>query len=434
MTHGEPQHRAVRVRAHPDIQPRLLPARPGREGLEQYRHGGGYRPGLRGDDLLVAIDEAGLRGRGGAAFPLAIKMRAVAGRGPVVVANGEEGEPTSMKDRWLLRTRPHLVIEGALLVAGAVGASDVYLYVSDPTAAHSARAAVDEYQDLALTIRVVEVAPGYVAGEETAVVNAINGGPAKPTDKPPRPYESGVAGHPTIVSNVETLANVPAIATGGAAAYRSVGAPTAPGTFLLTLGGAVAEPGLYEVPLGIPLREALEALGGAPRPPRGFLMGGYFGGLIGPRALDVALDYDAVAAAGNGLGCGAVTVLGPDDCPVGAAAAVMAYFDRENAGQCGSCFNGTAAMSAVLGALADGVAERGDVQRLDRWSRTLRGRGACATLDGAATLAASLLREFDADVREHLGGPCQRCDGHGEPPFAVRYDEPSLPEPAGGHR
>lgn len=401
----------------PDGGPRLLTDRGAREGLAAYRAGGGYRTPPDSGELLELVEASGLRGRGGASFPTARKMRAVrAGDGPpVVVANGEEGEPTSVKDRWLLRHRPHLVLDGARYAAAAVGADLVHVYLADPDAERSVAAALDEVGPLGVDVRVVRVAPTYVAGEETAAVQAINGGPALPTDKPPRPYESGVGGRPTLVSNVETLANLPVLARLGATAFRSAGTDRAPGTFLLTLGGSSSVPGLHELPLGVPLGVALAALGDTEQP-TGFLMGGYFGGLIGPQALEVPLDYDALVAAGSGLGCGAVTVLGPDDCPVDTAERVMAYFALENAGQCGSCFNGTAAMSAVLSALVGGFAEDGDIERLRRWSVGLRRRGACGTLDGAAQLAASLLREFPDAIRTHLAGACRHCRPAGRAP------------------
>src|SRR6516164_9200613 len=191
------------------------------ESLDAYIAGAGYLDGpadRRGaDDLLDTIERSGLRGRGGAAFPFAVKARAVRRvarwtQPPVVVANGEEGEPASVKDRWLLRNRPHLVLDGLRLAAAAVGAGQAYVYVSDPGAAQSVSAALADARAagrLSLPVRVTVVEPGYVAGEETAAVRAINGGPAKPTDKPPRPFEEGVAGLPTLVSNVETLANLP---------------------------------------------------------------------------------------------------------------------------------------------------------------------------------------------------------------------------------
>ena len=408
----------------------LIRTVPGWESRAAYEAGGGYRPGLRGAALIDAVAGRGLRGRGGAAFPVARKLAAVAARpgDRVVVVNGEEGEPASVKDRWLLRARPHLVLDGALRAADAVGATTAYLYVSDTAAAASLDAALAELDHLPVDVRVVQVEPGYVAGEETAVVNAINGRPAKPSEKPPRPFEEGVRGLPTLVSNAETIASLPAVALGTA---------SRPPSFLMTLGGAVPRPGLYEVPFGTPLGEVTEVLGGlagtALRDVRGYVMGGYFAGLVNSRGHGLPLDYDALRAAGTGLGCGAVTVLGPGDCAVGAAALLLAYFGRENAGQCGSCFNGTAAMAGVAGALARGKAGQADVQRLERWCGFLPGRGACGTLDGAVNVAASLLREFPGEVRAHLHRPCPLCAEAdflaAASPFALSPD--SITPPAG---
>ena len=186
------------------------------------------------------------------------------------------------------------------------------------------------------------------------MVRAIDGGPALPVDKPPRPFESGIEGRPTLVANVETLANVPCIALRGPDVYRRVGTTSSPGTFLLTVSGACARPGLYEVPLGIPLRTALDTLAGVTEEPLGVLMGGFFGGVLGARALDVRLAYDELRDEGSGLGCGAVIVLGADDCPVAAVADLLSYFERENAKQCGACIRGTAAMRDAVLALAAG--------------------------------------------------------------------------------
>jgi NADH:ubiquinone oxidoreductase subunit F (NADH-binding) len=387
---------------HPSVSPRLMLAEPGREDRAGYLARGGYRDGLRGADLIAAVDAAGLRGRGGAAFPLARKLTAVADQPGerVLVVNGEEGEPASVKDRWLLRTRPHLVIDGTMLAASAIDATVAYLYLSDPSAEDSVRAALAELGTLPVPVHVQAVPHSYVAGEETAAVRAINGGPAKPSDKPPRPFEAGVADCPTLVSNVETIANLPRIATGDDGGAE---------TFLVTLTGDCPRPGLYEVPFGGTLGEVAETLGGLTGAPRGYLMGGYFAGLLNSRGHGLALDYDVFTAAGSGLGCGAVVVLGPADCPVGRAAQVLAYFDHNNAGQCGSCFNGTAAMSGVVSALANGAAGEADVRRLRAWSATLPGRGACGTLDGAANVARTLLREFPDEVTAHTGDRCALC-------------------------
>jgi NADH:ubiquinone oxidoreductase subunit F (NADH-binding) len=423
---------ALTTGAYPGISPRLLVSEPGREGRGDYERRGGYRHGLPGHDLIDAVGAAGLRGRGGAAFPAARKLAVVAAEPGehVVIVNGEEGEPASVKDRWLLRTRPHLVIDGALRAASAVGAATVYIYVSDAAAADSVRAALGELDgsvtqgNQAVQLDVWQVEPGYVAGEETAAVNAINGRPAKPSEKPPRPFEAGVRGLPTLVSNAETFANLPGIAAG---------ATRAADTFLMTLGGACPSPGLYEVPFGVAIGEAARVLGGMePGSAQGYLMGGYFAGLLNTRGHELPLDYDALKIERSGLGCGAVTVLGPGDCPVGVTAQLLAYFARENAGQCGSCFNGTAAMSGVAVALAEGLAGDADIRRLHSWCASLVGRGACGTLDGAVNIAASMLREFPDAVDAHLRERCPRCAGTDftalTVPFAASLDASAAAE------
>ena len=252
----------------------------------------------------------------------------------------------------------------------------------------------------------------------------INGGPAKPTDKPPRPFEEGIGGHPTLVSNVETLANLPFVHHHGADAYRAQGTAASPGTFLATITGAGRPAALYELPHGVRIVDLLALHGVSADHVTGVLMGGYFAGLLNREVLDATLDHETIRGLGSGLGCGALAIL-TDDCPVAVAASVMAYFDRENAGQCGSCFNGTAAMSAVTEALRDGAATSDDLARLERWSVVLRGRGACATLDAATNVAASLLLQFPQVVARHLDGECDAC--RTDPWSAVRPYEVEIP-------
>lgn len=402
--------------AAPGLEPRLLRAGAGAEGLAAYRASGGYRTLDSAADLLEEIRHSGLLGRGGAAFPTAIKLGSVRqahlrGGATVVVANGEEGEPASVKDRWLLCHRPHLVLDGLRLAAAITGAARTYVYVSDPEAAQCVDAALTELDDAGITgasVELVTVAPGYVAGEETAAIRAINGGPAKPSDKPPRPFESGVDELPTAVANVETLANLPFIHRRGAQAFRATGTAGSPGSFLVTVTGGGRGPGLYELPHGVAVTDLLALHGISLDDVRGALMGGYFSGIADRAILDATLDHETIRGLGYGLGCGAISLI-TDECPVAVAAAVLGYFDRENAGQCGSCFNGTAAMAAVVAALRDTRATDADIARLQRWSVVLRGRGACGTLDGACNTAATLLTRFPAEVTAHLGGGCPVC-------------------------
>ncbi|MEU9145493.1 NADH-ubiquinone oxidoreductase-F iron-sulfur binding region domain-containing protein [Streptomyces sp. NPDC048349] len=381
----------------------VLGAAPGAtEDAEAYRATGGYAAATGPDELLHHLAASGLRGRGGAGFPAAVKLRAVRERGgaPVVVANGEEGEPGSVKDRWLLRARPHLVLDGLAHAAAVTGAVRGYVYLSDPAAASRVRRALAE-REPPLPVEVVETAHAYVAGEESAVVRRIDGGPALPTAKPPRPFERGVGGAPTLVANVETLARI-ALTAARPGLRRDIARST-----LVTLSGGRSAPLLTEVPYGVPLR-TLAAAHGTPDA-AGALMGGLFGGLVGPRALDLPLEPGALAAAGTALGCGAIRFLAAGDCPVATAADAVGHLAAESARQCGVCVSGTASVRDAVHALATGVAGPDTLARLERWSGALPGRGACGLLDAAAGTAGSLLRAFPELARSHLGGPCPGC-------------------------
>ena len=278
-----------------DALPRLLAGIPvhGHMGLAAHRarHGelpvGGRRNRAWASALVDEVERSGLRGRGGAAFPLARKLGAVReARGrAVVVANACEGEPASAKDRLLLERLPHLVLDGALTAAAAVGAPDVVFAVDDEAvaAAHALRAAIDERGDvrrLGQRVSLQAVPRGYVSGQESAVVNFLSGGPAKPRATPPMVFQRGVQGRPTLVSNVETLGHLALVARHGADWFRALGTPAEPGSTLVTLSGAVAHPGVYEIELGVPLEMLLEAAGGPTRPLRAFVLGGYAGSWV----------------------------------------------------------------------------------------------------------------------------------------------------------
>ncbi|MCB5164152.1 Fe-S-binding domain-containing protein [Streptomyces bambusae] len=399
------------------------------ESADAYRAAGGYAGATGPDDLLAHLAASGLRGRGGAGFPAAVKLRAVRDAGPaaVVVANGEEGEPGSVKDRWLLRARPHLVLDGLAQAAAITGAARGYVYLSDPVAADRVRRALAEHPP-ALPVEVVAAPHTYVAGEETAVVRRIDGGPALPAAKPPRPFERGVGGAPTLVANVETLARIALTAARPGQRTRIARSTL---VTLAAAGPGAAPPALLEVPYGVTLSD-LAAEIGVPGP-GGALMGGLFGGLVGAPALGLALDPDALAAAGTALGCGAVRFLPAGACPVAVAADAVAHLAAESARQCGVCVSGTAAVGGALAALTAGTARPGVLDDLERWSGGLRGRGACGLLDAAAGLAGSLLRAFPGPVRSHLAAPCPACAGRSAAQCAERLTVavPEVTEPAG---
>ncbi len=402
--------------------PRLLPT-PGtpRETLADYQRTGGYSAAAWEHTpaaLIAEILASGLRGRGGAGFPAGVKWRAVAaGRGrKAVVINAAESEPASQKDRILFLARPHLIIEGALLAARAVEASEVIVYTHDNAVATVAERARAELAASGLRLprwRTVSAPPGYVAGESSAAINVINGKGARPTLKPPHATERGVGGRPTLVQNVETLANVPGIARDGAKAFRTVGSPDYPGTILLTLGGAVARPGVYEVPSGTPLAMVISACGGGtPWGVQALLPGGFFGGWLAPAALrdGTALTPASLRAAGAELGSAAIVVVPQGVCGLGQALALLRFFAAESARQCGPCTFGIPAMAEALARLARGTAEPDDLPRLRHYAeRMLPHRGACGHLDGAAHSARSALTVFAAEIETHLQhGGCGR--------------------------
>ncbi|UUY51348.1 Fe-S-binding domain-containing protein [Streptomyces yangpuensis] len=404
------------------------------ESADAYRTAGGYAGSTGPGELLAHLAASGLRGRGGAGFPAAVKLRSVRDRGnhgehgghglrPVVVANGEEGEPGSVKDRWLLRARPHLVLDGLTRAAEVTGAVRGFVYLSDPVAGESVRRALAEHPP-PLPVEVVETGHTYVAGEETAVVRRIDGGPALPAAKPPRPFERGVGGAPTLICNVETLARIALTAT-----RPDLRHDIARGTLVTLSGGPAAGAVLTEVPYGIPLRSLASRHGihGA----AGALMGGLFGGLVGAGALDLPLEPVELTAAGTALGCGAIRFLTPGTCPVATAADAAAHLAAESARQCGVCVSGTAAIGDALCALAGATASPDTADRLDRWSRGLPGRGACGLLDAAAGIAGSLLRAFPRQVRFHLAAPCPVCaadvPGEGRRRLTVAVPEVAVP-------
>ena len=311
---------ATRVRPEPALVaapsglPRLLAGIPPadravtlEEHLARY---GSVRDGGRSRDLIDLVEASGLQGRGGAGFPTATKLRAAASRRgrPVVVVNGAEGEPASAKDKVLLRCVPQLVLDGAVAAAEAVGARQAFVAVADGAAAEAVAEAIESRRrrrlDGRVDLRLVEVPDRFVAGEETALVQFLNGGSARPTFTPPRPFERGVGGAPTLVQNAETVAHIAQIARFGPAWFRRVGTAAEPGSILVTLSGSVARPGVYEVALGTPLRELLAQAGGVREDVQAYLIGGYFGTWVAAKTAaglllseaDISLGARAIVA------------------------------------------------------------------------------------------------------------------------------------------
>ena len=387
----------------------LLAGPPGAQGMENlvaHQHRLGALPSPRA--LIDSIERSNLRGKGGAGFPVATKWRSVAsqpGGTPVVLANGGEGEPLSRKDRMLMEQRPQLVIDAAMLAAGAVGADEIVLYVgADHVGAIQAmhRAMTERPASERARLRLVSAPVRYVSGEETAAVHFINDGIALPTSIPPRPFERGIDGRPTLIQNVETLAHVALIARFGDEWFRSLGTGNASGTTLVTVGGAVPQTVLIEIPQGMALADAVNAAGGITSESEAVLLGGYFGGWVeSTDAWGLPLDADALRQLGYSLGCGVIAVLPSGRCGVIETARILAYLAHESARQCGPCTFGLRAISASAGRVAALASTPGDLEHIQRWAGLLAGRGACRHPDGAAGLLASALRIFAGEFQLH---------------------------------
>jgi NADH:ubiquinone oxidoreductase subunit F (NADH-binding) len=418
--------------------PRLLPPAPldlaGHVRTHGLLH---YAAAPRG--LIEEIRTAGLTGRGGAGFPVAVKMTAVTGgRGPaVVVGNGAEGEPASHKDRHLLWLAPHLVLDGLQFAAAAVGARRAYLYVHrhdqllrllGHALAERSAAGCDR-----IAVEIVAAPPRFLAGEESALASRVGGGPAVPTFKRPRVFERGVGGSPTLVQNVETLAHVALIARFGAAWFRQVGTAAEPGSMLVTAHRADGASLVSEVPLGAPLADVL---GLGRQPVQAVLAGGYHGAWIpAARAAALPLANAALRQAGASLGAGALAALPPDRCGLAETARVLRYLAAESAGQCGPCLNGLPRMAAAFTELSRPGAGRRCLADLERWSGLVAGRGACHHPDGTVRLVRSSLAVFSGEVWAHLAGRCTAAPPAGEPGPALGTGPamaPFLPLPAAG--
>ncbi|MBO0837306.1 MAG: SLBB domain-containing protein [Actinobacteria bacterium] len=377
-----------------------------REHVDRY---GPMPPvGRRGPSSIIdQVAEAGLTGRGGAGFPTGTKMRSVASRrGPaVVVANGMESEPASEKDQALLARAPHLVLDGISLAAEAVGASEAHLclalhrnWLTDIVATavgERMRARIDR-----IPVTLHGIPERYTASEESSLVHWLNGGEAKPTKTPPRPFEKGVGKRPTLLDNVETLSHVALIARYGAQWFRQAGRAGAAGSMLTTVTGAVARPGVYEVESGSRVGDIL-ALAGADGG-GSVLVGGYFG--TWHEVNEVAtlpLTLEGLKPVGSSPGAGILFVLSAEQCGLAEAARILRYLASQGAEQCGPCMFGLPAIAGDLSQLAAGRPNGDALGRLQRRFGVISGRGACKHPDGAVRMATSALKAFAADADAH---------------------------------
>ena len=387
--------------------PRLLPQTPEDLRAHLARYGPTPYRGRTGA-LIDDVEVSGLTGRGGAAFPVYRKLAAVARAGvrqgrTVVVANGAESEPASRKDELLLQLAPNLVLDGLQLTAEAVGAAEAHLYLHYAPGPQILRALAERaargLDRLAVTI--TQAPPRFLAGQETAVVNRLGGGPALPTFQPPRVSERGLGGAPTLVQNAESLAHLALVARYGPRWFRAIGTAAEPGSMLTTIYRPDAKAHVHEVAIGTPLHTLLGD--GA----QAWLVGGYHGTWLPvPAAAGVTLDNASLRRFGAAAGAGVLAALPADRCGLTEASRVVGYLAAESAGQCGPCLNGLPRIAAALAELAGSGHRRQTLTDLKRWSGLVEGRGACNHPDGTVRFVRSALAVFEPEIRRHARGQC----------------------------
>lgn len=400
------------------------------ESIEEYIAQGGYQAlgkALTGMTPAAVIEEmkaSGLRGRGGAGFPTGLKWEFAAkskgGDGvKYVVCNADEGEPGTFKDRLLLEGDPHAVIEGMALTAYAIGAKKGYVYIRgeyglsierlDKAIAQASKMNLLGRgifgSDFEFDLEIREGAGAYVCGEETALFESLEGGRGEPRLKPPYPTDSGLFGKPTVINNVETLANVAPIIANGAKWFRTFGTERCPGTKVFTLTGDIANEGLIEVPMGITLREIIFGIGGGVPGGRAFKMaqsGGTSGGCMPAALLDVPMDYDELAKVGSALGSGALLIMNDTHCIVDIARVFARFFEHESCGKCIPCREGTMRIHEITERIASGSATDKDLDNLVALAKTMNLACLCPLGQAAPVPVMTTLRYFRDEYDAHI--------------------------------
>lgn len=404
--------------------------------LSTYEAGGGYRA-LRKvlrehtpDEVVELVKLSNLRGRGGAGFPTGMKWGFVpkrADRPKYLCCNADEGEPGTFKDRIIMERDPHQLIEGLAVSAYAIGAETAYVYIRGEyvTAIRRLEQAIVEAQemgylgssvlgsDFSFTVHIHRGAGAYICGEETAMLESLEGKRAQPRLKPPFPAVAGLYASPTVINNVETIACVPHIVTRGPDWFRGIGPDRSPGPKLYCLSGQVRKPGLYELPMGISLRELVETHAGGPLPGRkvkAVIPGGVSAPVIPESGLEVGMDFDSLSAAGSMLGSAGVIVVDDTTCMVKVATRIIEFFHHESCGKCTPCREGLNWAVKVLRRIEAGEGAPGDLEQLDMLCRGIFGNTFCALGDGAAMGLRAALKHFRNEFVAHIED--RRCPFH----------------------
>jgi NADH-quinone oxidoreductase subunit F len=400
---------------------------PGVIGIDGYRAKGGYEAlrnalDIEPSAIIDTVKASGLRGRGGAGFPAGTKWSFVpkdSGKPTYVVVNFDESEPGTCNNRELVERDPHRLLEGTAIAALAIGCRTAFIYVRGEYLAPSLvleKAIGEAYQagflgagiagsGVDLDVVLHRGAGAYICGEETALLNSLEGFRGQPRLRPPFPAVEGLYGSPTVINNVETLMSVPDIVLRGPEWFRELGTDRSPGTKVFTISGKVERPGNYELPLGMPLRVLLEDMAGGVlggRALKAWTPGGSSTPLLTAEHIDTPLDYESVAAAGSLLGTGAVMVLGDTDCVVDAAQRMTRFYAHESCGKCTPCREGTWWAERVLARIADGHGREEDLPVMEDMGRHIMFRAFCALADGAAAVIESSLKHFREEFEQHV--------------------------------
>jgi len=400
--------------------------------LDEYLSAGGFQAlekcvkTLSPDQVIAEVLASGLRGRGGAGYPTGTKWRHVRdARGEVkhAVCNGDEGDPGAFMDRMILESYPYRVIEGMAIAAYAVGVREGYFYIRHeyPLAVKRIRAALGILKDrgylgervlgtdFGLDLRIMEGAGAFVCGEETALLESIEGRRGMPRFRPPYPAQKGLWGRPTLINNVETYAAVPWIMRNGGEAFAKLGTGRSKGTKVFALAGKVERGGLIEVPMGITIREIIEEIGGGIAEGRRFKavqIGGPSGGCIPAELGQTTVDYEALEAMGAMMGSGGLVVLSEDDCMVEIARYFLQFTQDQSCGKCTFCRIGTRRMLEVLTRLTEGRGRKGDIEELEHLARQVKRGSLCGLGKTAPNPVLTTIRYFRDEYEAHIEGRC----------------------------
>ncbi|MDA8173231.1 MAG: NADH-quinone oxidoreductase subunit NuoF [Nitrospiraceae bacterium] len=399
--------------------------------LAGYERAGGYRGfrkalGLEPAAVIDIVKKSGLRGRGGAGFPTGMKWL-FAFHDPktpkYLLCNADEGEPGTFKDRRILEKAPHLLIEGMLIAARALKAEQGYIYLRGeyPAARKILELAIAEAYEKGYLgenvmgsggrfhLSICRNAGAYICGEETALINSLEGKRGQPRLKPPFPVSVGAFGKPTVVNNVETLANLPFIMEAGPEAYLKIGNPQCPGNKLFPVSGHVDRPGLYELPMGTPLKEIIHNHAGGVKGGKALkavIPGGISAPVLTADMTDCPMDFISLPRYGSMLGSGAVMVFDETTCMVKVAWRALKFFEYESCGKCTPCREGTGWLRTVLERIEAGGGRHSDIALLEDICNNIIGKTFCPLGDGAAFAALNFIKHFRADFEAHMGGRC----------------------------